>query len=225
MVPRLIFQTVLWITGMAALLFVPAGTVRWPSAWIFLAEMVVGGLAIGLWLARHDPALLAERLSPPIQQRQAARDKLLVMCILALWFAWMVLMALDSVLYRLSHFPLWLQGIGALGPIASMYIAYRAFRENPYAAPVVKVQRERGQRVVSTGPYRYVRHPMYAGAILFFLGTPLLLGSWCGLAVTPIWIILLALRILVEERTLRDGLEGYREYMARVRYRLIPGIW
>ena len=225
MVPRLIIQTVLWIAGMAALLFIPAGTVRWPGAWIFLAEMGAGGLVIGLWLAKHDPSLLAERLSPPFQQRQAAWDKLLMPAILVLWCAWMVFMALDTMRYRLSHVPVWLQCIGALGPLASLYLGYLVFRENTYAAPVVKVQKERGQRVISSGPYRYVRHPMYAGAILFFLGTPLLLGSWYGLAATPILIILLAVRVVIEEKTLGEELEGYGEYRDRVRYRLIPGIW
>ena len=225
MVPRLIIQTVLWIAGMAAILFIPAGTVRWPGAWIFLAEMGVGGLVIGLWLAKHDPSLLAERLSPPFQQRQAAWDKLLMPAILVLWCAWMVFMALDTMRYRLSHVPVWLQYIGALGPLASLYLGYLAFRENTYAAPVVKVQKERGQRVISSGPYRYVRHPMYAGAILFFLGTPLLLGSWYGFAATPILIILLAVRVVIEEKTLGEELEGYGEYRDRVRYRLIPGIW
>ncbi len=225
MVARLIVQTILWIAFMAALLFIPAGTLRWPGAWVFLAEMGVGGLAIGLWLARHDPSLLAERLAPPLQERQAAWDKLLMPGILVLWCAWLVFMALDAARWRLSDVPLWLQGIGALGPAASLYIGYRVFRENPYAAPVVKVQKERGQKVVTTGPYRVVRHPMYGGAVLFFLGMPLLLGSWYGLALTPVMTALLAVRAQIEERTLRRELEGYAEYADRVRYRLIPGVW
>jgi protein-S-isoprenylcysteine O-methyltransferase Ste14 len=225
MVPRLIIQTVLWIAGMAALLFIPAGTVNWPGGWVFLAEMAGGGISIGLWLAKYDPGLLAERLSPVIQRNQPASDKLLIAAIIPLWCTWMVLMPLDSMRYRFSHVPVWLQGIGALGPTASLYIAYSAFRENSFAAPVVRIQKERGQNVVTAGPYRYVRHPLYAGAILFFLGTPLLLGSWYGLAMTPILIVWLAVRVVIEERTLREELEGYDEYMAKVRYRLIPGIW
>jgi hypothetical protein len=99
-----------------------------------------------------------------------------------------------------------------------MTIACLAFRENSYAAPVVKIARERGHRVVSTGPYACVRHPMYAGALLFFVGTPLLLGSWYGLAATPVLIVVLAARALMEERTLAEELPGYREYAQRVRY-------
>src|SRR5262249_55309685 len=124
-----------------------------------------------------------------------------------------------------SHVPVWTQGLGALGFLVSAYVVYLTFRENTYAAPVVKIQRERGHKVVTTGPYRYVRHPMYAGAIFFLLGTPLLLGSWYGLALAPILIAVLAVRAVLEERTLAAELEGYADYAARVRYRLIPRVW
>jgi protein-S-isoprenylcysteine O-methyltransferase Ste14 len=90
---------------------------------------------------------------------------------------------------------------------------------------VVKIQRERGQKVVTSGPYRYMRHPMYAGALLFFLGAPLLLGSWWGLAVAPLMVVVLGIRAVLEERTLIAELEGYGDYAARVRYRLVPGVW
>ena len=89
----------------------------------------------------------------------------------------------------------------------------------------MKIARERGHRVVSTGPYACVRHPMYAGALLFFIGTPLLLGSWYGLAAVPVLTVVLAARAVMEERMLADELPGYRDYATRVRYRLIPGLW
>ena len=121
--------------------------------------------------------------------------------------------------------PPWIQGSGLVSLLLSAYVIYLTFRENSYAAPVVKIQRERGHRVVTTGPYGYVRHPMYLGAALFFIGTPMLLGSWYGLALAPLMIGLLAIRAVLEERTLTAGLEGYTEYKARVRYRLIPLLW
>ncbi len=102
---------------------------------------------------------------------------------------------------------------------------YLALNENTYAAPAVKIQEERGQTVVATGPYRYVRHPMYAGCMIFFLSTPLLLGSWCGLALAPALMVVFVVRTLMEERTLMVKLHGYAEYAARVRYRLVPLIW
>jgi protein-S-isoprenylcysteine O-methyltransferase Ste14 len=100
-----------------------------------------------------------------------------------------------------------------------------AFRENSYASPVVRIQEDRGQTVISTGPYHYVRHPMYSGIVIFAIGTPLLLGSWYGALWGLIFVIILARRAVLEERTLREELPGYADYMAQVKYRLIPYIW
>jgi protein-S-isoprenylcysteine O-methyltransferase Ste14 len=99
------------------------------------------------------------------------------------------------------------------------------FRANSFAAPVVKVQAERHHRVISTGPYAFVRHPMYSGVMLFFVGVPLLLGSWWGLAIAPVFVVLFAIRAGIEERALVEGLPDYADYAARVRYRLVPGLW
>jgi len=101
----------------------------------------------------------------------------------------------------------------------------RVFRENSFAAAVVKVQSERGHHVISTGPYALVRHPMYTSALVFFVGSALLLGSWWGVAMTPVFAILFGIRTRIEENTLTTGLPGYADYAARVRYRLVPGVW
>jgi protein-S-isoprenylcysteine O-methyltransferase Ste14 len=225
MIAKLIIQTILVYAATTALLFVAAGTWRWPQVWIFTFEMMAGGLAVGIWLARHDPGLLAERMRSPIQRDQERGDRLFMMSLLVLWPAWLAFMALDAVRFRLSQVPLWAQAIGALLILIAMYAFYVTFRENSFAAPVVKIQKERGQTVVTTGPYRYVRHPMYAGASLLFFGIPLLLGSGYGFALAPVWLALLALRIPIEERALREKLDGYEDYMKRVRYRLVPGLW
>jgi protein-S-isoprenylcysteine O-methyltransferase Ste14 len=126
--------------------------VRWPAGWVFLAEMVGLGLAVGLWLARHDPALLAERMSAGFQATQKSWDKVFMATLLVLWNGWLVLMALDAVRFRWSQVPLWVQIIGAVLIALCMYVFYLTFRENTYAAPVVKIQTERGHRVVTTGP-------------------------------------------------------------------------
>jgi protein-S-isoprenylcysteine O-methyltransferase Ste14 len=178
-----------------------------------------------VWLARHDPGLMAERASSPFQRNQPAADKLVMLTIVVGWPAWLVFIALDAMRFRLSHLPLAVQVAGALLILFGMYAFYRTFRENSFAAPVVKIQKERGQTVVTTGPYAIVRHPMYAGAGVLFFGVPMLLGSAWGLALAPAWYLLLALRIPVEERVLRENLAGYDEYARRVRYRLVPGIW
>jgi protein-S-isoprenylcysteine O-methyltransferase Ste14 len=225
MISKMIISTTLWLAAMAALLFVSAGTVRWPQGWIFLVEMGVAAFAGGFWLARHDPGLLAERLGSPIQRGQERSDKIFMAVLILLWVAWFVLMPIDAVRLRLTQLPVWAQAVGALLIALSMVGFYLTFRENSFAAPVVKIQKERGQTVVATGPYRYVRHPMYASAILYLVGMPLLFGSEYGLAFVPVLVVLLALRIGIEERALRAGLDGYAQYAARVRYRLIPGIW
>ena len=161
----------------AALLFVSAGTLLWPAGWAFLALFFGFALAIILWLARKEPELLAERMSSPMQSGQPLWDKVFVVAVMVLFVAWLILMALDAVRFGWSEVPGWLQILGALGVVLSFYIMFLTFRENAYLALVVKVQEERGQSVVSTGPYRYVRHPMYASTFLFFPGSALLLGS------------------------------------------------
>jgi protein-S-isoprenylcysteine O-methyltransferase Ste14 len=118
-----------------------------------------------------------------------------------------------------------LQVLGFALFMLSLAISFWVMRENTFAAPVVKVQTGRGHHVISTGPYAFVRHPMYDGAIFFFLGVSLLLGSWWGAAFTPIFTGLFAGRAVIEERTLIAGLPGYQDYIGQVRYRLLPGIW
>ena len=209
----------------AALLFVCAGTLLWPAGWAFMALFFGFALAIVLWLAREDPELLAERMSSPIQRGQPLWDKMFVAAVLLLFLTWLIVMPLDAVRFGWSEVPDWLQLLGALGVVLSFYIMFLTFRENAYLALVVKVQEERGQSVVSTGPYRYVRHPMYASMLLFFPGSALLLGSWWGLLLCALLLGLLVWRIPLEERMLQNGLDGYDEYARKVRYRLIPRVW
>ena len=142
-----------------------------------------------------------------------------------LGLVWFILMPLDAVRFHWSHMPLVLQIVGAIVLVGFMPLAILTFRENAFLATTVRVQKERGQTVISTGPYHYIRHPLYASALLFFLGTPLLLGSWYGLLFVPIVIAGLVGRTLLEERVLREGLPGYAAYMAQVKYRFIPYVW
>jgi protein-S-isoprenylcysteine O-methyltransferase Ste14 len=225
MIRRLIVQNVLWLGAMGAILFLAAGTLRWRAGWAFIAIMVVVSFAGTAWLYHRDPALLAERMASPLQQGQAKWDKLFILTFMPLMLLWLAVMPLDAVRYRISDMPVWLQWTGALMIVGCMVLVVFTFRENTYAAPVVRVQSERGHHVVTTGPYGYVRHPMYSGALLYLAGVPLLLGSWIGLAMTPLFIAMLGARTIMEERTLMTGLRGYADYAARVRYRFMPGIW
>jgi len=209
----------------AALLFVSAGTLLWFAGWAFIAIFFGFALAIVVWLARKEPELLQERMSSPMQSGQPLWDKVFVVAVMVLFVAWLIVMPLDAVRFGYSEVPGWLQLMGALGVVLSFYIMFLTFRENAYLALVVKVQEERGQSVVSTGPYRYVRHPMYASMFLFFPGSALLLGSWWGLLLCALLLGLLVWRIPLEERMLENRLDGYEEYERKVRYRIIPRVW
>jgi protein-S-isoprenylcysteine O-methyltransferase Ste14 len=224
MIARLLLQNTIFTVGMGALLFASAGTLHWPSAWAFLITSAVLGPLCGWWLYRLDPALLAERLRPVIQQDQPPADKAFITAFIAAMLAWLVVMGLDRRALA-SDMPLALQLLGFVLFLICTLFTMSVFRENSFAAPVVKLQAERAQRVISTGPYAHVRHPMYSGLMLFFAGVPLLLGAWWGLTMLPLFVALLAVRIGIEERTLREGLPGYADYAARVRYRLLPGVW
>jgi protein-S-isoprenylcysteine O-methyltransferase Ste14 len=221
MITKLFIQIVIFV-ALGLLLFVAAGTLQWTAAWVLIAEMGAGGIALGLWLRQHDPTLLAERLSV---HYQAPWDKALVAALMVSSIGSFVLMGFDAVRFHWSQIPLSLRVVGAFLVLLSIYFNYLAFRENTFAATAVKIQTERGHRVVSTGPYAYVRHPMYTGVVFFYIGVPLLLGSWYGLAAAILSLCILAVRVVFEERTLMAELTGYREYVERVRYRLIPGIW
>src|ERR1700739_3523046 len=209
MLMKLLIQTLLSLGAIAIFLFVPAGTIYWSGAWIFLIETFVVSIVLGLWLSRHDPELLKERLRLPIQKGQSAQDKIVTGLIILLYFGWFAFMALDAVRFKWSTVPAWLQGPAALGVLLACYIGYLTLRENTFAAPVVKIQKERAQTVITTGPYRYVRHPMYAGMIFYLFCAPLLLGSWWGLLWGCVLLGVFAFRIQIEEGTLRKELPGY----------------
>ena len=224
MIAKWLLQTVVWMLGFAAVLFVPAGTLHWPGAWVFLGFMVLTGLACGSWLAKNNPALLAERMRPPIQPDQPAADKVIIWAFGATNLIWFIVMGLDERVHP-ARMPPGLQALGLALLIASSAFIMWVFIENTFAAAVVKVQSERGHHVISSGPYALVRHPMYSAAVLFMVGAALLLGSWWGTAVSPVFAVLFAVRIGIEERTLMTGLPGYADYAVRVRYRLLPGVW
>ncbi len=206
----------------AAGLFLPAGTVGWAPGWVFLGLVFACGLPMTWWLLKYDPGLVEERMR---FRPQLVWDKALVVIMFTFILLWLILMPLDAVRFHWSRMPVGLKALGALVLVISLYISFLTMRGNPYSSTVVRVQKERSQTVISTGPYRYVRHPMYAGACLFCLGTALLLGSWYGVLCVPFFIALFAIRAVLEERLLREELEGYEAYMARVKYRLFPRVW
>jgi protein-S-isoprenylcysteine O-methyltransferase Ste14 len=210
---------------MGAILFVAAGDWGWPQGWALLGEIAISSFAVSLWLARHDPALLKARLSAPMQPDQQPWDRKFMAAGALVFVGWLVLSALDARRFRWSFVPLWVQALGALLIALCMVLVWQTFRFNTFAAPQIRIQKDRKQRVISDGPYRIVRHPMYASALLMFVGTPLLLGSWWGLLFVPVGVIGLAIRAVGEERMLRRELSGYDHYARQVRFRMLPGLW
>ena len=224
MIAKLLLQNSFFVVALGALLFASAGTLHWPAAWVFLVTSAILGPACGLWLAKTDPALLAERMRPTFQADQPAADKKFMLTFVVVALIWLVAIGLDRRA-QASGVPLPLQALGLAMYLLSTAFIMWVFRENSFAAPVVRVQAERHHRVISSGPYAFVRHPMYSGIMLFFVGVPLLLGSWWGVAIAPVFAILFAIRARIEERALVEGLPDYADYAARVRYRLVPGLW
>jgi protein-S-isoprenylcysteine O-methyltransferase Ste14 len=221
---QLAVQIVVMALVFSLVLFLPAGTLRWPGAWTFLVLMFGFTIALSAWLLRHDPELLAERMTGIGRADQEKWDKVLLSITAAVFFAWLVGMGLDAR-FRWSAVPPWLELVGALLLIASFWIFFLTFRENAFLSPAVRIQTERAHQVVRSGPYRLVRHPMYAGFALFAVGTALLLGSWYGVLGGLVLVGIVARRAVLEERLLREKLPGYDAYMEQVRYRFFPGIW
>ncbi len=217
------------IAGMAVVfalaLFLAAGTVAWPAGWAFLILFFGFTVAISLWLLRHNPGLLTERMTGIGKADQKTWDKVFFVVAELLFLAWLIVMPLDAVRFHWSHVPAWLQALGALLMLGSFYLFFLIFRENAYLSPAVRIQAEREQTVVSTGPYHYVRHPMYTTALIMLAGATFLLGSWYGLLAVLALAVGIAFRAVREERTLCVGLPGYDAYMAQVKYRLIPYVW
>jgi protein-S-isoprenylcysteine O-methyltransferase Ste14 len=225
LIPKLLVQIVVMLGVYGLLLFGGAGTPDWPSAWVYLAVFGAATLAVSLWLASADPALLEERMKPPLQKEQKAWDKVFMMSMGVAFLAWIVLQALDARRFGWSHVPVALQALGDALTVASFAGIAWVYRTNSFAAPVIKLQAGRKQTVISTGPYAFVRHPMYAFGGFTFIGMPLALGSWWGLlGVLPLFAALHG-RTLGEEQMLRAELDGYDDYARRVRWRYAPGLW
>jgi protein-S-isoprenylcysteine O-methyltransferase Ste14 len=223
---RLAVSIIKQMAILGGLLFLPAGTLGWWRAWLLLSIICAGSVAsvAGLFPGRKD--LLRERLKSPIQKGQPLADKIVLMLFLMSFYGLIVFIPLDVFRFHLIATPgALVSSLGMFLFLAGWWIVFLALRENVFAAPVVKLQEEREQKVVDTGVYGVVRHPMYAGGILFIVGIPLWLESYAGALLTLVPIGTIVLRTLFEERFLIRKLKGYEAYMKRVRYRLIPFLW
>jgi len=211
------------IVFMLALIFLPAGTLNWPEAWILLIFYGVVVAGVVAWWKKNTPDLLKERMT---RGKDAKKwDKHIIRIYTFLLIILLAIPGLDAVRFRWFSVPFTAKVLGFLGYLPAMGLALWSMKENVFLSDVVRIQRERGQTVCTSGPYRFIRHPMYAGVILFFLCFPLSLGSLYSYIPVSLIAALFILRTALEDRTLRNELPGYEEYARRVRFRILPGIW
>jgi protein-S-isoprenylcysteine O-methyltransferase Ste14 len=224
-IPKIIF-TLLYILLYPTLLLFLSGDWFWMEGWIFSIWFTALCFTTIIYLYRNNPALLAERYRKPGTGDQKGWDKYVVYGLALGFFIWIVIMPLDAKRFGwTAYFPLFLKILGGIGLIFSFFLFFRSFSDNAFLSPLVRIQTERKQEVVSTGVYGFVRHPMYLGAGLLFIGSPMLLGSIYGIVTGVLLLFLLAMRILGEEKMLEKELEGYTDYKKKVKYRLIPFVW
>jgi protein-S-isoprenylcysteine O-methyltransferase Ste14 len=224
MLRRVLVQTAVWFAAQAVVLLGAAGDWTWPQGWTYLGEVLALSCATTVGLMLNDPELLKARLSSPFKRGQRPQDLAIIVVFFAAYVGWFVLIGLDHR-FLWSGTPLLVQILGAVLIGVGMMLVWETFRANTFATTQVRVQAERAQTVVDSGPYRYIRHPMYAGMAPFVIGTPLMLGSLWALAATPVLFALLALRTLGEEKVLKQDLAGYAEYMTKTPWRIVPGVW
>ena len=217
-ITRSVFVTALFI----ALIFWPAGTFHYWQGWLFLAVFAASTTSFTVYLAMYDKPLLERRLRVGPQHEHALSQKIIVSLVFVAFFALIVVPALDNRFIWSPVAP-WVPILGDVIIVFSFLFIFWVIKVNSFAASNIRV--EEGQRVIDTGPYAYVRHPMYAGAFWLLVGTPLALGSWWSLGLIVLFMPVLLWRLLDEEKIIRKDLRGYTEYIQKVRYRLVPFVW
>jgi protein-S-isoprenylcysteine O-methyltransferase Ste14 len=223
LITRYAVRETMGVVIMGVALFWSAGKINWWPAWAALAVMAAWVAATGYVILRFNPALLAERLGP----RKGAKtwDTAIMSLVGILQLARYIVAGLDQRYGWTGDFPLALQIAALILSVPGYAIVVWATASNAFFSQIVRIQNERDHKVVSSGPYRYIRHPAYAGAILYELAVPLLLASWWALLLSSLSAALLILRTYLEDRTLQTELPGYVDYSRKVAYRLLPGLW
>jgi protein-S-isoprenylcysteine O-methyltransferase Ste14 len=208
--------------GMGLLLFVPAWTLDYWQAWAFLVVIITGSILVTVYLMKHDTKLLERRLStgPTVEPEKTQK---IVMSFAMLGFMALVVVPAFDHRFNWSHTPVWGSIAGNLFVVIGYYVIFLVFKENTFTAATVEIYKD--QKVISTGPYSWVRHPMYFGGLLFLLGVPLALGSYWGLLVFVPLVAVIVWRLVDEEKLLAKDLPGYTAYQSKVKHRLVPFIW
>ncbi len=215
-----LIKVILGTVFILAIFFGPAGTFNWPEAWIYLLMTVVYAVPTVLYLKKHNPELIKRR-QKFIPEK--GWDAVFTYATVVIFVIFLVILGLDAVRFGWSVVPFWLKTISFVGIGLSFAILFLVLKENAYLLRIVKI--EKGHKLVTTGPYSVVRHPMYVAVILQFTLFPLALGSFWALPLALLIDIFIIIRTILEEKTLTEDLEGYKEYTEKVRYRMMPGIW
>ena len=204
---------------LGSMFFLPAWTFTYWQAWVYMLILMVPMTFIVSYLYKHDPELLKRRL----RMRERERTQRLIQVVL--WPMFLLAFILPGFDYRLhwSNVPLTIVVISDVLVLLGYLFIGLVFRTNSYASRIIEV--EKNQKVITTGPYAIVRHPMYLGVFAFYTFSPLALGSYWVLIPALLIVPVLFIRIRDEEKELLDNLEGYKEYVVKTKYRLIPGIW
>lgn len=212
-------QSALFIPLAALALFASAGTLAIPEFWVYLATLIAIIVVSFLWI---DPDLARERMRPGGKKPPTA-----LWLVSGILFAHWIVAGLDRGRYHWSDtVPIWLQAAGLIAVAAAYAFCLWAMHENPFFSSVVRIQTDRGQHVISTGPYAVIRHPGYLAGIVVMVASGIGLGSWLATALLAVTTLpFLLYRAITEDRVLQAELPGYRDYAARVRWRLCPGIW
>jgi len=201
------------------LLFLPAGSFRFWQAWVYIGIMFLPGLLVFVYFYKRDPQVLERRL---LLKENVPEQRRIMGVIYVTWLVALLLPGFDHR-YGWSRLPLWLTVLSEVIVLGGYLTTFWVVKENRFAARTIQV--EPGQEVISNGPYRVVRHPMYLGICIMWLFTPLALGSYYTLPVFALLIPLIVLRLLNEESVLRQELPGYAEYCSQTRFRLVPFVW
>lgn len=206
-----------------ALIFVAAGTTAWPRLWLYLGFYVVTTSGLMLWLKKRDPGLLKERMT--VRKDVRSWDKIIIRAYTVLLAIMFPVAAIDAVRFHWSHVPAAVSWPAFAGLVVSWALVLWAFRENAFLSGYFRIQGDRGHKVCTTGPYLFVRHPMYLAVILSALCLPLFLGSFYALIPAALVAALFVLRTSLEDRALHKELPGYAEYAAEIRWKLVPNVW
>jgi protein-S-isoprenylcysteine O-methyltransferase Ste14 len=221
---RGIIRVTLFTVATSSVMFLAYGSILWIEAWGLVVLGLIYFIAIFLWGIRYNPGVLQER-ARGLDNLSKKWDKVIISIYSIAYICMYALAGLDAGRFSWSSISFTTRWVAFLFVLPAYILPIWAVGSNPFASGVVRIQKERGHHVVSKGPYRYVRHPMYLGILFYGSAIPVFLGSWWAMIPGGVIILLFIIRAALEDRMLQEELPGYKEYAGEVRFRLIPGVW